>query len=823
MELMTSKYRKYILVAAFLLPIVILITMFWLQGYYPFGSKTTIFMDLKGQYMEFLSAFRTAGDPDGSLLFSWSRSMGGNVLGLYAFYSGGMISFIAALFPVEALPLAIEIITLLMIGLSGLTMAVFLEFGVSQKPGRFSVVVFATCYALMSYNMVYANCFMWLNGSIFLPLVLLGIEQILKGKRGLLMYITLTLAMINNYYTAYMICIFSILYMAFRVVGMLGKDDKTGKWNIAYPVRAVLRYIGVAVLSAMSAAPLLFTVFRDLVTGKLTSTIDYDAGNFYYPFREVFKKVLPGQYDSITTENIHPQLYAGLLVLIFAIVFFLIKGIKIKEKVAGFVVIGIMLISFWHVGIDKIWHGFQMPHWFPFRYAFVFGFFLVYLGYRAFDLVVQEGWYLKFAKRFKRKSFHVEIVITALLVVISFVELERNAVNYFKGLDKDFGFMETEEYDSFLNRTRPLVDKVKQEDTSWYRMDKDYEFSKNDSMLLGYKGMTNYSSTYNAAVNTVTPKYGIAQGWYWSSGYGATPLMDSLFGVKYRLATKPMPDLYKNKDVNQDVTLYENTLALPIGYAADQSIVGTKMPEKDVFTNQNDLLSSMIGESSECFKALEYERTDGENEAALTLTAPSDDPLYLYMNQTEGWWGDIYVNDAFVNNYFSLETTCAVYLGTFKAGEQVNISVRSDNAHFDQAWIVSLDKAMLTDRLNKLKNQSLHVSEVGAGSFTGTINLKEGQVIATSLPYDEGQSVYVDGERVDSEKWAETFLAIPAGAGEHTISVSYTPKGWNVGLMLAAVALLIAIAWFGYPWLMKKLNNRKDKQKLTTPDKEKKE
>ena len=402
-----KKHRIIILVLSFLIPVIIYFTVLMILGFMPNGDKTLLFMDLKGEYTEYLGSLRYIFGGDDSLFFNWSRSMGGNVTGLYAFYSGGLFAFISCLFSVEALPIAVEVITLIMIGLCGLTMAVFLEYGVGEKKASYGVVIFATCYALMSYNMVYANCFMWLNGCIFMPLIFLGIEQILKGKRGLIMYLSLAAAMINNYYTAYMICIFSVLYFVFRLVGLYFKNKETGESNFKTLRSACLRYMGMAVLSAMTAAPVLLVTVFDLMSGKMTSSSDYRSDTFYYPFEEVFKKFLPNQYDSITSENIHPQLYAGLIVLVFAILFFIIKSKGFREKIAAFVVVSILMISFWNIGIDKIWHGFQQPHWFPFRYAFVFGFFMVYLGYRAYDDIMHKKIFVKMSERFKTKRITV--------------------------------------------------------------------------------------------------------------------------------------------------------------------------------------------------------------------------------------------------------------------------------------------------------------------------------------------------------------------------------------------------------------------------------
>ncbi|MBR1743081.1 MAG: YfhO family protein [Lachnospiraceae bacterium] len=211
-----EKQRAVLLLGSFFLPAGIFFSVLIFQGFFPNGTKTTLFMDLKGQYTEFLASLRYIFHGDDTLFFSWSRAMGGNALGLYAYYTGGILSFLSCIFPVSKIWLAVEILEILEVGLCGLSFAIFLEWGVKKKTESFGVIIFSACYALMSYNMVYTCCFMWIDGCIMLPLIMLGIEKIFQGKKGLLFYIFLSVAMISNYYTAYMICIFSVFYVLFR-------------------------------------------------------------------------------------------------------------------------------------------------------------------------------------------------------------------------------------------------------------------------------------------------------------------------------------------------------------------------------------------------------------------------------------------------------------------------------------------------------------------------------------------------------------------------------------------------------------------------------
>ena len=123
--------RGFVLCGAFLLPVIIFMIVLFIQGFYPFGSKTTIFMDLKDQYMEFAASLRYSGDS--GLLFNWSRSMGGNALGLYAYYMGGILTYITCLFPISHIYAGILFLQVIKIGLCGLTFGVFLEFGPFEK------------------------------------------------------------------------------------------------------------------------------------------------------------------------------------------------------------------------------------------------------------------------------------------------------------------------------------------------------------------------------------------------------------------------------------------------------------------------------------------------------------------------------------------------------------------------------------------------------------------------------------------------------------------------------------------------------------------
>ncbi len=783
-----SKKRKFetyrlplILVCSFLLPVIIYFIILMILGVWPNGTKTVVFMDMKDEYIEYLASLRQALNHDSTFFFSWSHSLGGDMLGLYAFYSGGMLALFSFLFPVMKLYHAAMFIELIAVGLSGLCIAIFFEWGFQEKKGNFATVAFSICYALMSYNMVYSNCFFWLDGCIFLPLVLLGIEKIFKGEKGFFFYLMLMLSMINNYYTAYMICIFSVLYVGFRMVCLYKKyrRNHTNKKELLY---AFGKYAFMAVLAAMTAFPVLYAVVKNLQGGKLSVDTDWTKEKYYFDFPAVFQKLFTGYYDSIAKDNTLPSLFCGMAVLFFVVLYFFQKNRKKEEKLAAGGILVLFFLSFWNVSLDKVWHGFQQPHWFPWRYTFLFSFFLIFLSYQAFNR-------LKFSK--KRMKYQA----AAFLLVFCVFDLGYNAYVCLNGLDKQFGYMDISEYIDFYKKTEPMVKEAKKMDDGLFRMDKDYEFSKNDSFLFGYNGMTHYSSTYNGNVNNLTPKLGMAQSWYWNSGYGATHLVDSLLGVRYRILEQKPPEIFEQIKKGKKASLYRNNQALSFVFAADKNCPDLTELNENIFENQNRYLSALIGKETKCFTQEEFTKNDFSTGPTLVLQTKNNDPLYLYLSSNDPRQGDLYVNGKFISHCFSATTKCAIYLGTFSKGTLISIEIRNTDCNYDEAYIYSYNVELAKKALETLKKNELQVSSHGEASLKGTITVGKDQIVASSIPYSEEFTVFLDGKKVSCETMLNTFLCFRASAGKHNVEIRFAPSSFRSGIKASLLAIILLLCY----------------------------
>mgnify|MGYP006384115913 CR=1 FL=1 len=116
-----------LLAACFVLPCVILLAIFISYGFAPFGEKSLMIMDMSGQYSEFFCGLKNINPQNGGILFSWSKALGGNYAGVFAYYVASPLSFITLLFPNEYMHIGVFVLTLLKIGLCGLTFGMLMN------------------------------------------------------------------------------------------------------------------------------------------------------------------------------------------------------------------------------------------------------------------------------------------------------------------------------------------------------------------------------------------------------------------------------------------------------------------------------------------------------------------------------------------------------------------------------------------------------------------------------------------------------------------------------------------------------------------------
>ena len=80
------------------IPAFIIYLVYVAMGLHPIGDGCVLVLDLNGQYVWFFEALRNFVRGDADLLYSFSRALGGEFLGIYAYYLASPLSFDVLIF-----------------------------------------------------------------------------------------------------------------------------------------------------------------------------------------------------------------------------------------------------------------------------------------------------------------------------------------------------------------------------------------------------------------------------------------------------------------------------------------------------------------------------------------------------------------------------------------------------------------------------------------------------------------------------------------------------------------------------------------------------
>ena len=619
--------REYgYLILCLLIPAFLVYLMYLTRLLHPFGDGCVLVLDLNGQYVWFFEALRNFVRGDADLLYSFSRALGGEFLGIYAYYLASPLSFLLCLFPQNMMLEGLLFLFMLKASLCGLTFGIYMHKTLRERR-PFAVIAFSIFYALTAYAVIQQHNTMWIDAVMWLPMITLGIESLIKHGKYKLYTISLAVAVFSNFYIGYMICFYCVIYFVLYYLAHR-EQDRNPLAESAHLFKSLLRIAFFSVIALGIAAVIIFGAYYALNFGKTTFTDPSWEWKQKFNLYELLFKFLPGSYDTVRPEGL-PCLYCGVPTLLLLPIYFQSKRYSLRQKLCSLAFIAIFLFSMIFTVPDLIWHGFQNPNWLNYRYSFMLCFYLCVLACRSFAEIdgarlggvfgmgtvilvmaglctwytdgeyVKPDWltsvlftiaatlvYLTVLTVYKRKTCKRLACLFLIAAVCS--EAYLCGLWNLNDLDEDVGYSRYSYYNSFLNSTRPIVEAVQESDDGFYRMEKTLFRKVNDNMALGMRGLSGSTSTLNYETVRFLNKMGYASSSHWSKYLGGTPVSDSLLGIKYLVSDNPtyanFYEIYRTDEKN-GLTAYKNPYALSIAYGVDDSVLdfplGYLDPEKD--------------------------------------------------------------------------------------------------------------------------------------------------------------------------------------------------------------------------------------------------
>ena len=841
--------------SSFIIPIVILGLVYSFYGMYPLGDKTILICDLNLQYVDFFSAYYEILTTDKSIFYSWHAGMGLNFIGLFAYYLSSPFSFLILLFGKQNLTEALLAIILIKIGSAGLMFSVYSRY--LFKETGISVVIFSVLYALIAYSIVYSFNLMFLDGVVFLPLVILGVEKILRENKCFLFIISLTIMFIANFYIAYMVGTFSLLYFFVRFLAdyNLGETKLFTRKFLLFGLSTIL----AAGFSAFLWVPTFFA-------------LDHGYGDPYFVHLRVkFKlfdlitKLQIASYDTLKFPGL-PNIYCGLLPLLLVPLFFFNNRIDLKEKMLHLFLFAFLIISFDVSTLDLVWHAFNIPVWFPFRYSFVFSFLMVSLAYRQFNQIQQEdaqkifkicaGWIVMILLLQKFDYEYLSDIILvisifflclytlllswltrtsykkiAVLLGLTFLILMETSLNTFsliRRLDGEFGYISAEKYSKSLIKLENIIQRIHDHDQSLYRLEWIGARTMNAPMNLQYKGISHFSSMANSDLNKFLQKLGFLShaGYRAIESAGLTPISASLLGIKYIISPNEIGLGYKKLFNEDGFMVYENIHALPIGFMVNERLKDLDIKQENPFQLQSDFVNLSMGnhpsipEYQSHYQPLEvvkiemtnaffsgedkkeiFQRNDKNQEAFVEfyIYNPEDQQVYANFHTLREHPGlDIYLNDEKINEDHPEYNRNILDLGFHRRNDvlKLKIAFNNDEFGFQNRYFYGLNNKNLDKALRPLRESFLEITKFTDTLIEGKILVGKNHLLLTSIPYNPGWAAYIDNQLVPIIKIGESLIGIELEEGKHAVKFTFTPRGLKQGILVSFLTLSGILLFF---------------------------
>lgn len=856
-----QKYGILYFVLSFFVPLFILTLALIALHITPFGDHSLAITDAKF-YLNGEMWFSRLLKGQENILYSFNNGLGGNEWSIFAWGGFGFGNLLSVFATLETIPSVFTWICVVNLSVCGLTMYILLSY--VNGDSKISNLIFSTSYSLCGFNVV--NCYQtgFLLGPELLPLVILGLILIFRGKNPLLYIFSLAFCAFFNFYFAFHLCVISLVfYLAYICVH---EKELKGKQRGLF-----LRWSVSSLIGGLLAAPMWLPTLKAYSGGgrlNQTGLLEYTF-NENMPFIHIFSKLFTGANSTDELVSGLPNIFCGILVLSLTILYFIDKNNEVRRKRAAGIVLGFYLLTFYIRSFTLAMHGGTHTNWFPYRYSYVFSFLLVCLAAEEFRLVSE--WRDEDIKKCGITLFLAAILVfstsygfisggtvvldffllllmwmgfrfyktrpdkaplrtfSLLLLILVGINLYANFIVSTKNV-QDWE-LDLNEYKKNIFVSGALVDALNKSEKVFFRMEKDVSESDSvgvDPLLYDYNGVSHSGPAVRMFVHKGLCRIGInwfdMRHWY---SEGVPAATDSLLGLKYLISARDLTEEkgYENKIEMEGTGIYQNPYALSPAILSNADISELELGDnvfrnlnaiwktmtgqkKDIFTEQKDVTYTLFSDYSnqsvtsrelqESVSISETEEKEKDNKE--TEKESSSYILYTFKAEKDG---PVYVFDTSIpDSQGGLGVPAMKYVGSYKTGETVEgkfpIETGIGSGELLRGYCVNqvfayADNKILAEYasiLNKRKNtfEVIHENEL-----RGTFTAETGQKILFTIPWDEGWTCYIDGQKVNIEKIWDLFMSVDVPEGQHTYEMKFFPAWMTFGILLSAVAILALI------------------------------
>ena len=569
-------------------------------------------------------------------------------------------------------------------------------------------------------------------------------------------------------------------------------------------------------------------------------------------------------------DTVLPNVYCGVLAVILLPLYAFCNKISAKEKTAHIVLLAIFFVGFNLNYANYILHALHFPNDLPFRFSFIYSFFILKMAYQVilniksisvkgivgsglgvllFTILVQEigmgnvdndtvyitvgftAAYTLILGLMKKKDI-AQSAVALLLMCCVFSEVALADIDHIKITQEKVNFVN--DYDDFRALKKTLDKKEESDD---YRMELTWSNTIMDPSWFNYNGLSVFSSmAYEKSAN-LQDKLGMDSNYINSYiYYSQTPVYNAMMSLKYLVKNDDRninTDLYEFVANCGKYTAYENKYYMPLAYTVNDKMIDFNYDYSNPFDVHNDFwyYSTGIYGVLKAIDVQEYytenisdngtdfynnsfsyfkEITDADGKITLQYYIPESQNVYLFFKGSTIENIDVYTESSGFSTVQNLSEPYILDCGKCSPGEILTVEVpipTGKDSGYIECYVAGLDMDILDAGYEVLKQGALNITEFDETYIKGTVDVSENKTLYTSINYDEGWTVKVDGKEAEKVKIGDALIGINLDEGNHEIEFKYEPQGLRIGIIISAATLILLILFILIRFILNKRNN----------------
>ena len=816
---LVQEYR--VCLCAFCLPFLSMLLIFISNQIFPFGEESFMHSDMYHQYVPFLREFTRKIREGESLSYSWNIGLGSNYLALFIYYCASPFNWLALLLPDACLIEFMSYMVIFKIGLAGFSFAFYLKH--RFRTDSWLILFFSLFYAMSGFVAAYNWNVMWMDCLFLAPLIILGLEQLVKEGRGRLYCIALVISILSNYYISIMLCIFLCLYFLVLLPGLAsGKGVKDFFQKAA---KACLRFSFYSLLAGGMALVVLIPELAALRTSEYTQFHFPQKIQFYFSLFDMIARHVTGVQNEAGLDH-WPNIFCSSAVFMLLPLYVYNRKIPLRQKIGRLLLCFFLLLSFATNLLNYLWHGFNYPNSLPARQSFLYVFLVLTLCFEAVyrlkgfscrqlfhSFLLGFGYLLLAQKIVTDDALDTGCFFLGMLLLIAYLLLLYGYKCWHTPLPRQILALITlvlitfeatyhmastsvsvtsrSKYLDPLSSYEALADAAQKENPGFYRFEKFSRTTKNDGALANYPTISCFASTANARAGNWYDRMGLSESKVFYSSDGLTPFTSALLNVRYMfsLSDAEDPSLYTLTDQDNGIYLYRCNYTLPAGFVLeDPTLLSSANLQK---TAQDPLaLQNQMGDLLSKGQTMFVEVSVENNHNTASFTADTAGHYYAYSKNTKTDTVKM-SSPSLEKTYKKVKYDYILDLGWHESGETITLTNSDDNAL--QLTAYRLDPNALTQVLSVLAQTPFTVSTYDTTHLEGNVTLHAPGTLLLSIPYESGWKLKVNGENTPYTASDELFLSVELPAGTHHISLTFHSPGLVGGILGSFLFLLLFI------------------------------